>query len=214
LIGEKTAENIKMAIGAVIGLGLGVQLPHLNRIRASLQENESKFLVPSYGNIKPMICLADSQNFFFEDQEGEIIVTDLRANADFPLLRYRTGDMGRVIFPFDNFKPLNGSKEIHFSLAGREVPSTQIVIKSPEEIEQWFYANHELHAILTGDFYIRKEKIIFVTKNGDGGEIKKVSDLMSASGFLTKEQFEFITLDKTKILARDFLRKPFRYEFE
>jgi hypothetical protein len=182
---------------AEVGLGIGIQTPELAAYRDSLQSGPQ--------TTAPMIYALDSSRFFMESVNGNLIITRLRADCPFPLLRYQTGDQGKLL-------NLPSSPErTFFSAEGRSMNPDHPYPILQEVLEERLCSQPDLMKNLSGNVKIGKDLITFET-NRPLDEVGELEVELSAC-LQTHCKIRLVEkLTKKNQIQFDLFRKPRVYD--
>ena len=169
--GVSDTNTVLLTMGmAELGVGLFFELPNLARIRAAIAADAGAF-PPIVGERRaacPQLFHYNPLSVFVEtvvDADGDphFVLTDLSPDAPFPLVRFDTGDLGRIL----DRKLLETLRD---GAGGGAPPSLPFPVVaalgrapriatdsgdiSPDEVKEMLYAVHDLLPKLTGVFHL------------------------------------------------------------
>lgn len=172
LIGaEKNELRIFSSMGiSEFGLNLFFESPETVRLR-QFTANNTGFLEKLLGNSHalypgylPMFFNYFPQFYYLEEVQQCLTVTDLKNKPLLPLIRYNTGDVGKII-PYDTVKEVSNTPEflppfrsplvlVYGKADGVEWEGKTIY---PQQIQEGLYSDPEITLAITGAFYLCKK---------------------------------------------------------
>lgn len=207
---EKTISSYGVA---ELGLGIGFQSKELSLLRASLlDEHNRKQVTVTDTMAVPMFFFLDSNRFFIEQVNGRLVVTVIDPTIQIPLVRYDTGDYGKVFSQF-SLNHASGfdlqNKGFYFSVEGRKPLNYQDYPQHADYIQEIYYSSDTLLNSISSDFVLNKEALIVLPTN-KANQSQVTEEFIKNMGENMKIHFskEFI---QDFYFKRDTLRKAIHY---
>jgi phenylacetate-CoA ligase len=143
------------------GLNLFFESKELIQLRRLVKNDEKlrqRLLTAGYPSYLPMFFNYFPQNYFIEENQHNIVITNLNSKALLPLIRYNTFDQGRIVFynelkgllPEDSelLPPFKSPLVLMYGRANCLAPFNIY----PEQIQEGIYEDSELACQATGYF--------------------------------------------------------------
>lgn len=199
---------------AEVGLGIGIQTPELAALRNRLPLQFSELREKAWTShlAAPMVFKLDSNRFFLESIDNELVITALDVNSPIPILRYKTGDLGSLLSSQMNSDNSNVTlpPSALFMVFGRKFKDTVNYPILGEKLEEILDSLSGRFEALTGNFLIKLNEIVL--EISDSMTLTSQTKEAIISEIPVKCTIDFATsIAKEKQITTDLIRKPIAY---
>lgn len=152
------------------GLNLFYETPQTVLIRRLAEERPQlrSALFGEKTKVTPLLFQYEPPRIYVEEIRGELVITNLSPGTKLPLMRYRSGDLGRVI-TYSHLAEILQRLNLGFYLPTLSLPLVALEARNefvkinatkifPEQIKAALYCDWKLASSFTGYFRLTKEK--------------------------------------------------------